>query len=144
MGVDSHLHNSPGAAISKRSLVAGVLFAIGLASLVLPFLALAGLAPSAFLARSHQLVVAHGAFAVTLAFAYGSGYRPARAFATVYLIAFAILSADVLLGFGIDIDERELAASLAPGLVAALVCAAAAAAFNLFSDDVKRAFSLRR
>jgi len=73
MGVDSHLHNSPGAAISKRALVAGVLFAIGLASLVLPFLALAGLAPSAFLARSHQLVVAHGAFAVTLAFAYGGG-----------------------------------------------------------------------
>jgi hypothetical protein len=143
MNAVSHSNYSSSAGLQARQIVAGVLFAIGVASLLLPFLGLMGIVPANFLARSHQLMVAHGAFVVALAFAYGCGYRPARIGATIYLAVFALLSLDVLLGFGVDGDESELAASLSPGLVAALICAAAAAAFNFFSDDVKRAFALR-
>lgn len=143
MNALSQANSSPSAGASARRMVMGVLFAIGFASMLLPFLGLMGIVPANFLARSHQLMVAHGAFVVALAFAYGCGYRPARIGATIYLAVFALLSLDVLLGFGVDGDESELAASLSPGLVAALICAAAAAAFNFFSDDVKRAFALR-
>jgi len=144
MNAISHSNSSSSAGAPARQIVAGVLFAIGFASILLPFLGLMGIVPANFLARSHQLMVAHGAFVVALAFAYGCGYQPARIGATIYLAVFALLSLDVLLGFGVGADEYELAASLSPGLVAALVCAAAAAAINAFSDDVKRAFASRK
>ncbi len=134
---------SSAAFLSPTGVVAALLLSIGVVSMALPFLGLAGLVPPAFLARSHQLMVAHGASVVALAFAYGYGYRPARLAATLYLLAFAALVLDLLVGPGFDLDETELAASLSPGLVGALLAAGAAAAFNLFSDGVKRAFSPR-